>query len=1068
MPIRLLTCLGFCLSLAAQDQPRFVTRPDVHGDQVVFTWDGDLWTGSLRGGEARRITTHPGIESFARFSPDGKWIAFTGQYDGPGDVYVMPAAGGTPKRLTWHGPAQVQGWTADGKILFTASYEGNFRPISRLYAVDMEGHEPEPLLPRAVQGNASPDGKYLAFAPKGIIEYYWKRYKGGWHEELWMKDLATGQFTQLTDYVGENADPLWAGGKLLFVSDRVKGHANLFAMDPVTKATEPLTDFRDFDVQQPGTDGQTVVFQQAGYLTALDLATKKTWRVDLRCAADGWKVAPRTVNPKEWIQSMALGDHGKTAVFEARGDVFTVPIARAAEAQDLTRTPGVRERMPRLSPDASKVAYFSDASGDYDIYVQPAKGGAAKRVPTGLKTALYHLEWSPDGQKLLFGDKSFAIYAMDLATGRVTKIDERHELKNDQFTWEVSDYAWAPDSTWIAYSLVEPNRNSRIYLYNLATKQKVTLTDGFYDSLNPRFDPKGGALYFLAYNNFDIQLDPSQDNHIEPAPTRIMAVRLKAGDADADDKAPFRIDADGLPGRARALPIKPGNYFHLQAGKGLIGWDESEGWDDRINEEVWKTGGTPKWKAHFYDTAEHKESVLNDAVSGWTFDDEGTRILVQKGGDFFAGDAAEAMSSKALPKAVDLSGMSMAVDPRAEWKQVFEDAWRWYRDFFYDTNMNGMDWQAMHDRYAAWLPSLNSRAELNWLLSQMVGELSVSHTYISGGDMGPVKPEPPLLYTGLLGADFDTANGRYRFTRVYGPSLPAPALKGPLADPDPKVKPGDYLLAIDGHPLKAGDSIEALLQVRKGQKVKLTVNGTPSEAGARTLDVEPVRSEGDLRYQAWVSDNVAKVDKLSNGQLGYMHISAMSDVNIGEFDKFWRAFRYKKGIVIDVRGNGGGWTEYFMIDKLERVQAGFNVLRGMAPFRYPGTASDGRFVFLSNEMNGSDGEAFLSHVKARKLGAIVGVNSWGGLVGIINTQRTVDGGSVEQSNNAFYGREGKWWVENHGVDPDLRVVNDPASLDAGSDLQLETGVKTLLDQLAAQPTTAFPPVPAYPDRNPDK
>ena len=1067
MRFRPLTGLALTLSLAAQDQPRFVFRPDVHGDQVVFNWDGDLWTGSLKGGDARRLTSAPGNESFARISPDGKWIAFTAQYESSGDVYVMPAAGGTPKRLTWHGFAQVQGWTPDGKVLFTAAYEGNFRPITRLYAVDLEGHEPEALLPRAVQGNESPDGKWMAFAPKGIVEYYWKRYKGGWHEELWLKDLGTKQYTQATDYVGENADPLWADGKLLFVSDRVKGHNNLFAMDPATKATEQLTDFKDFDVQQPGTDGKTVVFEQGGYLTALDLATKKTWRVDLRCASDGWKTAPRALNPKPWIQSMSLADQGRTAVFEARGDVFTVPLKAPSEARDLTTTPGVRERMPRLSPDGSQVAYFSDASGDYDLYVRPADGGAARRVPTGLKTALYHLEWSPDGKKLLFGDKSFAIYAMDVATGKLTKVDERHELKNDQFTWEVSDYAWAPDSTWIAYSLVEPNRNSRIYLYNLATKQKVALTDGFYDSLNPRFDAEGSTLYFLAYNDFEIQLDPSQDNHIEPRPTRVMAVRLKA-DEKADAKAPFRVDVAGLASRVRALPVKPGNYFHLQAGKGLIGWDEAEGWDDRINEEVFKTNGSPKWKAHLYDPAAGKEGVLDTPVSGWTFDDEGTRILVQKGEDCYAGDAAKALESKELPKPLDLSGMSMTVDPRAEWKQIFEDTWRWYRDFFYDRNMNGMDWNAIHDQYAAWLPGLNSRSELNWLLSQMVGELCVSHTYISGGDMGPEKAETPQLYTGLLGADFDTANGRYRFAKVYGPCLAAPELKGPLADPDPKVKPGDYLLAIDGHPLKAGEPIEALLQVRKGQKVKLTVNATPSEAGARTLEVEPVRSETELRYQAWVSDNVAEVDKLSHGELGYMHISAMSDQNIGEFDKFWRAFRYKKGIVIDVRGNGGGWTEYFMIDKLERLQVGFNNLRGMGQFRYPGTASDGRFVFLTNEMNGSDGEAFLSHVKARKLGTIVGVNSWGGLVGIINTQKTLDGGSVEQSNNAFYGREGAWWVENHGVDPDLRVVNDPASLDAGQDLQLETGVKTLMDQLAAAPTPAFPPVPAYPDRDPEK
>ncbi len=1064
MSTRLLTSLALTLTLAAQDgPPRFISRPDVHGDQVVFAWEGDLWTGSLKGGEARRLTSHPGSESFARYSPDGKWIAFTGQYDGPQEVYLIPATGGAPKRLTWHGPATVQGWTPEGRVVFAAAYEGNFRAVDRLYSVDVEGHEPEPLpVPRAVQGSYSPDGKYLAFAPKGIVEYYWKRYKGGWHEELWLEDLAAKTFTKLTDYVGENADPLWAGGRMLFVTDRAsEGHGNLFSLDPATKATEQLTDFRDFDVQQPGTDGRTVVFQQAGYLTALDLATKKTWRVELRCASDGWKVAPRAVNPKDWIQSTELGDQGKTVVLEARGDVFTLPVGAPAEARNLTKSSGTRERMPRLSPDGSQVAYFSDASGDYDLYVQPAKGGAARRVPTGLRTALYHLEWSPDGKKVLFGDKSFAIYVMDLATGQLTKVDERHELKNDEFYWEISDYAWAPGSTWVAYSLVEPNHNSRIYLYNLATKQKVAVTDGFFDSLNPRFDADGSALYFLAHNNFEIQLDPSEHNHIEPRPTRVMAVKLKAGEGKGD----FRIDLDGLSERARVLPVKAGNYLHLQAGKGFVAWDEIEaGWSDAVNEEVFKPKGEAKWKVHLFDASAKKEAELPDAMSSWSFDQAGTRLLLRKGGDLIAAEASELAASKPLPKALDLSGLSMTVKPREEWRQIFEDCWRWYRDFFYDTNMHGRDWNAIHDHFAAWVPSLNSRAELNWLLSQMVGELCVSHTYVSGGDFGPVKLDPPQVRTGLLGADFESANGRYRFTKVYGPTPMAPDLKAPLTDPEPKVKAGEYLLAIDGEAIKAGDSLGAHLQVRAGQKVKLTVNGAPSMEGARTVEVEPAASESALRYEAWVADNVAKVDKLSHGELGYMHISAMSDVNIGQFDKFWRAFRFKKGIVVDVRGNGGGWTEYFMIDKLATQQVGFNVLRGMAPFRYPGTAGDGRYVFISNERNGSDGEGFLEHVKALRLGTIVGVPSWGGLVGIINTQVTLDGGTVEQSNNAFFGRDGKWWVENHGVDPDLLVDNDPASLSAGHDAQLEVGVKTLMDQLAAKPTPGFPPVPAYPKK----
>jgi len=1057
-------------ALVAQDRvPRFVSSPDVHGDRVVFTWEDDLWLGSLNGGPARRLTTHPGLETAARFSPDGKWIAFSAQYDGATEAYVVPAEGGAPKRLTWTGYVTVQGWTPDSRQVVVKAMGGyDRRPIERLFTVDLEGHEPTVLaVPRAVQGTLSPDGQYLAYGSRGHVEYYWKRYKGGLHQDLWLADLKRGSFTKLTDYVGRNGAPIWAGGKVVFESDRgASGITNLYAVDPVTRAVEQLTDLKDFDAQQPSTDGRTVVFVQGGHLQALDLATKTPHPVPITTASDSWRAAPRSVNPKDWIQAMSLT--GGTAVFEARGEVFLLPTDATKPAKNLTQTPGVRERFPRLSPDGKRVAYLSDASGDYDLYVQPTDGGAAERIPTGLKTALYHLEWSPDGTKVLFGDKSFAIYVMDMATKKLTKIDEFHDLKNDQFTWEVSDYTWSPDSQWVAYSLVEPSRNGRIVLFNLATKQKVALTDGFYDCVNPAFDLDGSTLYFLSYSNFHTRLDPSQDNHIQSAPVQVMAVKLRAGEeaTPSSSGGAFRIDVAGLPDRIAPLPVKPGNLFHLKAGRGIVGWDEVEGWDDNVVEEFYAPRGADKWKLHLYDAAakKDKEVVLTETLSDWSFDTEGKRLLLRKGPNFHVGEAAAVFTSKALPEKLDLERMTMTVDPRAEWKQIFEDTWRWYRDFFWSPSMNGNDWNAIGAKFRALLPELNSRQELNWLLSQMVGELNVSHTYVSGGDPGPGRPLPNPVYTGLLGADFRVEHGLYRFAKVYGPTTYARDLKAPLADPAPKVKEGDYLLAIDGRPLKAPEAIGARLQVIKGQKVTLTVNGRPSMEGARTVEVEPVPNDGSLRYERWVADNIAAVDKASNGQLGYMHLTAMGDQNIGQFDKYWRAFRYKKGIVIDVRGNGGGWTEFFMIDKLERKQVGFNVLRGMGPFRYPGSASDGRYVFLTNEQNGSDGEAFLEHVKARKLGPIVGVPSWGGLVGIINTQLTLDGGRVEQSNNGFYGREGKWWVENHGADPDLTVENDPASIMQGHDRQLEVGIETLLKQLKENPTPAFPGVPAYPKR----
>lgn len=1047
------------LLLGQSDLPRFVTHPDIHGDQVVFTYEGDLWTGTVKGGPARRLTSHPGEEFAARFSPDGKWLAFTGQYDGGSNAYVMPAGGGTPRRLTWRGACTVQGWSPDGaRVLFRAAVQGDCNPMTQIWSVDLQGHEPQalPLGKTAFQAAISPDGSKVLFNPTGSEDYFWKRYKGGLHAELWLEDVKAGTWRRVTDHPGKSAYPMWtAQGGVLFLSDRGEGgFSNLHTLDLATGAAKALTSYKDFDVQWPATDGRRVVFVKGGFLHLLDPATGEARRLEVTAPTDGWRFGPRTINAKDYIQSVRLAPGGKSLLLEARGELFSLPVDAAGSAKNLTRTPGVRERFPEISPDGKRVAYLSDASGEYDLYVRPAEGGPATRLATGLATTLYHLSWSPDGQKLMFGDKSFSLYVMDVATARLERIDGSSNLKNDEFTWEVADYAWAPDSTWIAYSYPEANRNNRIWLYNLKTKQKVALTDGFFDSLNPCFDLDGTTLYYLSYNNFQVRLDASEMNAIEPNPVQVMAVSLRDTGA-----GPFRIDVDGLKDRTSLLPLKPGNIFHLKAGKGLVGYSTEEGWDDHVVEEVFRPRGQTKWRVHLFETGPKKETVLPDPVAEWGFSPDGTSLYVRRADAVHAGPVQAVLAAKALPERVNLERLALTVVPREEWKQIFEDAWRWYRDFFYDANMHGRDWKADHDRYAQWLPQLTSREDLNWLLSQMVGDLCVSHTYVSGGDRGPA-PAPGLKRTpGLLGADLAAEGGLYRFTRILGPTPYAPELKGPLAG---KVKEGEYLIAIDGEPLKAPEAVYERLQVVPGQKVVLTVNTKPVPGGARTVEVEPIANEFPLRYERWIADNIATVEKLSGGQLGYLHLSAMGAPNIGQFDKFWRAFRYRKGIVVDVRGNHGGWTEYFMAAKLENHQVGFNVLRGMTPFRVPNTASDGRYVFLSNEQNGSDGEAFLSHVKARNLGPVIGVPSWGGLVGIINTQITLDGGRVEQSNNAFYGKEGKWWVENEGAIPDIRVENDPASFLAGHDRQLEVGVATLLKQLKENPTPAFPPVPAYP------
>jgi tricorn protease len=650
-------------------------------------------------------------------------------------------------------------------------------------------------------------------------------------------------------------------------------------------------------------------------------------------------------------------------------------------------------------------------------------------------------------------------------------------MKNDEFYWEISDYAWSPDSKWITYSFVQYNRNSQIFICNIETGKRYPVTDDFYDNLYPRFDANGQYLYFVSSRNFNLQMDFYEDNHVIATPQQVMAVQLRAGEkppfvGEAPERGekkaepqPLRVDTDGLAQRAYPLPVPAGNYFYLQAGRGKVLWASVDKFTEDEYEEIFKPGGETKWSLHIFDLVDRKDVVLNDKVRDFGLSTNGEQLICRSGADVLVVPVDKAYQTRGTGEKLNLSTLAYRVESLKEWNQIFTDCWRWYRDFFYSPIFNGHDWKAMGEKYRAYIPYLSSRDELNWTMSQMVGELCVSHTYIGGGDYGPAGPPPSSVYTGLLGADLtpDAATGLYKLETIYGPTDINRNLVGPLARPDISVREGDFILAINGTMLRSGDDYFKLLQVTRGQKVKVTVSSRPTAEGARTYEVEPIGFDQPLRYYRWIDKNIRKITQATDGRVGYMHINAMGSGGIGEFDKYWRAFRYKDGILIDVRRNGGGWTEYFLIDKLERQITAMNTLRGMVPFRYPGSAGVGNYVVISNENNGSDGEAFVEDFKARKLGTVVGVASWGGLVGILNRQTTIDNGSVEQSNNSFFGREGKWLVENHGADPDVLVDNDPASAVAGRDRQLEKAIEVILEKIKSNPFN-FPPVPAYQKR----
>jgi len=1079
LKVTLALCLLATAALAAEEG-RFFTYPTINGDKIVFTYESDLWAVSARGGTASRLTTFPGTESFAKLSPDGRWIAFTASYDGAAAVYLMPAEGGAPVRLTYNpGGAAVVAWTPDGsEVVFRSMFENVVGRDPNLYAVPVKGGAPERLpLDRGVLISFIPEKHQFLYARRGNEEYYWKRYKGGQYQDIWLYDAVARTYTPVTDYVGKNSYPMWAGGLMYFVSDRTNGIANLYTQKLGAKDVAQVTAYDDFDVMMPQTDGRSIVYVQDGRLHVLDIASGKDARIAVRVPSDRWALRNRVINPRDYVHTAQLADDGATVVLEARGDVFRVP-AGSGPTENLSGTPGTRETYPALSPDGKTVAFFSDKTGDYQLYTQPAAGGDWTPVTTTLDRAVYRLAWSPDGRKILFGNKDYAVVYVDLAAKKLVKIDSSNQMKNDEFVWEMADYTWSPDSRWIAYSFVQANRNSQIFLYNIETGQKVAATTDFYDNLYPAFDADGRYLYYVSSRNFDLRMDFYEDDHVIAAPQQVMAVQLRAGEAPpfagepaekAEDKAapaPFRIDTDGLIQRTYPLPVPAGNYFWLKAGKGKVLWASVDEFTEGEYEDIFRNKyGATQWTLHIFDMAGRKDVTLADKIREFSLSTNGERLLVRREGDLYVTAVDRAFASKSAGDKLNLGGLAYTVDLQKEWRQIFDDAWRWYRDFFYDAGFHGRDWKAMGEKYRAYIPDLSSRGELNWVLSQMVGELCVSHTYIGGGDYGPGAAPSSPVFTGLLGADLvpDRATGLYKLARIYGPTDINRSLIGPLARPDIAVKEGDYLLAIAGTPLKAGDDYFKLLQTTPGRKIKITVNARPVPDGAKTYEIEPARGEQALRYFRWIDDNIKAIDKATNGRVGYMHINAMGGGGIGEFDKYWRAFRYKEGVIIDVRRNSGGWTEYFLIDKLERQLVAYNNLRNMVPFRYPGSAGNGNYVVISNENNGSDGEAFVEHFKARKLGPVVGVPSWGGLVGILNQQVTIDNGTVEQSNNAFYGKEGKWWVENHGADPDILVDNDPGSVMAGRDPQLEKAIAVMLEKIQANPLK-FAPKPAYPKK----
>ncbi len=1083
----ILTLVAVLVAAVLPAQTRLLRFPDVAGDRLVFCHGGDLWTASTEGGVAVRLTAHPGLELFPKFSPDGQWIAFTGQYDGDEQVYVMPARGGEPRQLTWYparGPLpqrwgfdnQVYGWSRDGSsVLFRSMRAGWDLTDTRLYYVAASGGMPTALpMPVAGGGDVSPDGTKAVYSPLTRDFRTWKRYEGGWAQDLYVFDFATSAVTPVSHSPRTERDSMWIGDEVWFVSDR-DGTLNLFRHDLAKNTTAQVTDSKTWDVRwaSRSDDGQ-IVYELGGDLRVLDTKTGTTKEPKIEVPSDGVHARPESVSVSGNIEGYSLSPKAERAVIVARGDVFTAPIEKGI-TRNLTATPGAHERLAVWSPDGKKVAFVSDASGEEQIHWMDQDGKSPAESTTAFTRRIRHIEWAPDSQKIAVADVSGRLYILEIASKNL------REVAKDA-GGRIGDLTWAPDSRWIAMSLGEPTELRSIWILALEDGRLERVTPLEFNEFEPVWDRDGQYLFFFADRSYAPQIAGFEWNVVPARNTGLFVLALrkdvphpfppesdevkpaeadKKDDKPADDKKeepkdtgvkPITIDFEGIERRVARVPVDADNLRNLSATvDGLLFIRSGDSFYGREDDR-------PAELVHF-DRKKREVSVLVERLGGgYAISADGTKVMVRDGGSFALYDAKH--DAKGSKKSVATDGLRLERNPRAEWNAVFHEAWRRFRDHFYAANMHGYDWNKLRERYAALLPSVGHRSDLNYLLGEMVAELNVSHAYVSGGDWQTPDRAPVALLGAELG--FDPATKLYRIQRILSGQNEEDRYRSPLTEIGVDVAEGTYLFAIDGQDLVADQDPYRHLRNKADRPVELLVGATPDRAAARRVTIRPIRGESDLRYLSFVVRNRARVSELSGGRLGYIHIPDMSEDGISEFIKWYYGQVRKEGLVVDVRNNGGGNVSQIILERLRRVLLATEFSRHSEfTGTYPSVVFTGPMVCLLNENSASDGDIFPWMFRQAKLGPLIGKRSWGGVVGITDHGPLLDGGSVNVPEYGHADAKGVWAVEGHGVDPDIVVDNDPASVIAGKDPQLERGVAYLLEELTKR-SAALPPRPADP------
>ncbi len=1066
-------------------ESRMMTDPSVSSSHIVFVYANDLWVADLDGANVTRITSNEGAEFSPNFSPDGKTIAFTGQYDGNTDVFTIPVEGGVPTRLTWHPDADfARGFTPDGmSVLFSSTRESFTGGLPKFYLVPLTGGFPEKLnLPSGVYGSFSSDGKKIAYNPYYNAFQQWKNYRGGRISFIWICDLSTLAVEKIPQPAGGCNDwrPMWIGNYVYFLSDR-NGEFNLFSYDTQLKEINQLTHFTDFPINSAGYGGGKIIFEQAGYLHLYDLTSNSSTQLHIHVPADLSTIRPRYVSAAKNIRYSNLSPSGARAVFEARGDIITVP-AEKGDPRNLTNTPGVYERNPAWSPDGKKIAWFSDESGEYRLVIAgQGEEGKTKDYPLTGKGFYYNPVWSPDNKMIAYSDNGFNLYYIDLVSGKIKKIAT--EPLYDIFQAMVPD--WSPDSKWMTFAMITPTNILRVYLYSLDQDKLYPVTDGLSDCSEPVFDKSGKYLYFFGSTDagpvrqwFDLS---SEDMHMKnslyitvldktsPNPLLKESDEEKGTaepekdlnkDKDKKDKKKDKakedstsvskivIDIDHLTDRILALPIPPGFYLALSAGP------EKEIYFIE-NPAFPSPDGSFSGKLHNFSLETKKDNVVLDALTYYNLSFDKKKILYNLKDSWFltkTGDKIEAGKG-----ALNLDAAQIKIDPPAEWRQMFEDIWRINRDFFYDPGMHGVDWPAMKTKYAQFLPYLSCRDDFTRLTRWLCSELSVGHSYTFGGEQYRTAKTVPV---GLLGADYSVENGLYRFSKIYGGLNWSPELRSPLTEPGVDVKEGEYLLAVNGKDLKAPVSVYSLFENTAGKLTDIKVSSHADGSDSRLVKVVPIESEGELRNRYWVENNLKKVSEASNGRVAYVYVPNTSTAGHDYFKRYFFPQSDRDGIIIDERFNGGGDLADYIVDILRRPYLNYWATRYGEDIKAPHAAIQGPKVMLINEYAGSGGDYLPWSFRKLNLGKLIGKRTWGGLVGILNFPGLMDGGYVTAPNVAFWTKEG-WRIENEGIAPDIEVEQLPAEVAAGKDPQLDKAIQVVLEELKENPPEK-PVQPPYP------